>query len=74
MLGAKSLSNIVEGNITTKVSAVMQNYVFVVDTNRTPLDPCHPATARKLLRDGKAAVYKRFPFTIILKCAVEMKA
>lgn len=49
----------------------MQNYVFVVDTNRTPLDPCHPATARKLLRDGKAAVLKRFPFTIILKRAVD---
>ena len=29
--------------------------------------PCHPARARELLRDGKAAVYRRQPFTIILK-------
>ena len=28
---------------------------------------CHPARARMLLRDGKAAVYRRYPFTIILK-------
>ena len=28
--------------------------------------PCHPARARKLLRDGKAAVYRLRPFTIIL--------
>jgi len=29
--------------------------------------PCHPARARELLRKGKAAVFKRYPFTIILK-------
>jgi 5-methylcytosine-specific restriction endonuclease McrA len=45
--------------------------VFVLDASKKPLDPCHPATARKLLRDGKAAVFKRFPFTIILKREVE---
>jgi hypothetical protein len=28
--------------------------------------PCHPARARELLREGKAAVFRRFPFTIIL--------
>ena len=27
----------------------------------------HPAVARRLLREGKAAVFKRYPFTIILK-------
>lgn len=42
-------------------------YTFVLDTNRQPIDPCHPSVARKLLKDGKAAVFKRFPFTIILK-------
>jgi 5-methylcytosine-specific restriction endonuclease McrA len=47
----------------------MQNYVFVLDTNKHPQDPCHPAEARKLLRDGHAAVNRRFPFTIILKVA-----
>jgi 5-methylcytosine-specific restriction endonuclease McrA len=41
--------------------------VLVVDTNRQPLDPCHPARARKLLGKGRAAVYRRYPFTILLK-------
>lgn len=45
----------------------MQNRVLVLDTQRAPLMPCHPARARELLRDGKAAVFRRFPFTIILK-------
>jgi 5-methylcytosine-specific restriction endonuclease McrA len=40
--------------------------VFVVDHNRQPLMPCHPARARKLLNLRRAAVLKRFPFTIIL--------
>jgi len=29
--------------------------------------PCHPARARQLLREGRAAVLRRYPFTIILK-------
>lgn len=29
--------------------------------------PCHPARARKLLKEGKASVLKRYPFTIVLK-------
>lgn len=48
-----------------------QNRVFVLDTNRKPLDPCHPARARELLRKGKAAVFRRYPFTIILNYAVD---
>lgn len=44
-----------------------QNYVFVIDTNKKPLTPCRPITARKLLSAGKAAVFRRFPFVIILK-------
>ena len=40
--------------------------VFVLDRNRQPLDPCHPARARALLRAGRAAVFRRFPFTILL--------
>lgn len=43
--------------------------VFVLDTEKRPLVPCRPKRARKLLGEGKAAVYRRFPFTIILKCA-----
>lgn len=41
--------------------------VFVLDADRRPLDPIHPAEARILLSTGKAAVLKRFPFTLILK-------
>lgn len=48
--------------------------VAVLDTNKTPLAPCHPAVARKLLRDGKAAVYRQFPFVIILKREVPADA
>jgi 5-methylcytosine-specific restriction endonuclease McrA len=40
--------------------------VFVLDKNLKPLDPCHPARARELLRKGRAKVYKRYPFTIVL--------
>lgn len=45
----------------------MSNLVFVLDTNRKPLTPCNPGKARSLLDAGKAAVFRRFPFTIILK-------
>ncbi len=45
--------------------------VFVVDTNKVPLAPCHEAKARKLLDAGKAAIYRKFPFSIILKYSVE---
>ncbi|MBW4434927.1 MAG: HNH endonuclease [Pelatocladus maniniholoensis HA4357-MV3] len=41
--------------------------VFVIDLEKRPLDPVHPAQARQLLRNKKAAVFRRFPFTIILK-------
>jgi 5-methylcytosine-specific restriction endonuclease McrA len=48
----------------------MQNYVFVIDTNKQPLNPVAPARARELLTKGKAAVFRVFPFTIILKHSV----
>ena len=44
--------------------------VAVLDTNKNVLEPCHPAVARRLLKRGEAAVWKRYPFTIILKNAV----
>jgi len=43
------------------------NKVFVIDGNKTPLTPCHPVRARKLLKNQKAAVFRMCPFTIILK-------
>lgn len=41
--------------------------VFVLDTQKRALDPVHPGWARKLLSSGQAAVFRRYPFTIILK-------
>ncbi|NEO89695.1 MAG: HNH endonuclease [Moorea sp. SIO3G5] len=49
----------------------MQNYVFVIDTNKQPLNPISPKKARRLLDKGKAAVFRMYPFTIILKTAVD---
>lgn len=43
--------------------------IFVIDSQKRPLDPIHPAQARQLLRNKKAVVFRRFPFTIILKQA-----
>jgi len=45
--------------------------VFVLDANKQALNPIHPGRARLLLKQGKAAVYRRYPFTIILASAVE---
>ena len=42
-------------------------HVFVLSSDKQPLDPCHPARARKLLRAGKAAIFRHYPFAIILK-------
>lgn len=45
--------------------------VFLVDTNKKPLNPITPRQARKLLEKGKAAVFRRYPFTLILKREIE---
>ncbi|MGA7606071.1 MAG: RNA-guided endonuclease IscB, partial [Anaerolineales bacterium] len=41
--------------------------VFVLSADGQALDPCHPARARHLLRERRAAIARRYPFTIILK-------
>ena len=41
--------------------------VFVLDTEKRPLDPVHPGRARHLLTQSRAAVWRRSPFTLILK-------
>ena len=41
--------------------------VFLIDANKKPLNPIHPAQARQLLRNKKAAIFRRFPFVLILK-------
>jgi 5-methylcytosine-specific restriction endonuclease McrA len=43
------------------------SYVMVIDQDKRPLDPVHPGRARKLLSKGQAAVYRRYPFVLILK-------
>ena len=40
---------------------------FVIDSEKNPLMPTSSARARKLLKAGKAAVFRLNPFTIILK-------
>jgi hypothetical protein len=49
----------------------MSNHVFVLDSNRKPLTPCKPGVARSLLNAGKASVFRRYPFTIILNKEVD---
>ncbi len=46
------------------------SHVFVIDTQKRPLNPVHPGQARRLLTAGQAAVWRRYPFTIILKRAL----
>lgn len=41
--------------------------VYVLSKNNIPLMPCSPRKARILLKEGKATVVKRTPFTIKLK-------
>jgi 5-methylcytosine-specific restriction endonuclease McrA len=41
--------------------------VYVINKNGKPLMPCKPAKARKLLRDKKAKIVNRCPFTIQLQ-------
>jgi len=45
--------------------------VAVLDTTKKPLAPTTPRRARLLLKKGKAAVFRRYPFTIILKREIE---
>jgi len=40
--------------------------VYILNLRGKPLMPCSPREAKKLLREGKAIVIKRFPFTIQL--------
>lgn len=47
--------------------------VFVLDSEKKPHAPIHPGYARWLLTHKKAAVFRRFPFTLILKPKEEAK-
>ena len=52
----------------------MPNFVFVLNPDKQPLSPIHPAQARLLLKEKKAAVFRRYPFTIIFKEEVRQTA
>ncbi|MCP2727583.1 RRXRR domain-containing protein [Limnofasciculus baicalensis] len=41
--------------------------ILVIDQDFRPLNPIHPGHARQLLTQKKAAIFRRFPFTVILK-------
>jgi 5-methylcytosine-specific restriction endonuclease McrA len=45
----------------------MPNAVFVLDHDQQPLKPVHPAIARRMLTAKQAAVFRRYPFTIICR-------
>ncbi|NMG08841.1 RNA-guided endonuclease IscB [Brasilonema sp. UFV-L1] len=49
----------------------MSNFVFLIDSNKTPINPIHPAHAKKLLESNKAAVFRYYPFTLIMNRVVE---
>jgi 5-methylcytosine-specific restriction endonuclease McrA len=49
----------------------MSNFVFLIDANKTPMNPIHSTHARKLMEKGKAAVFRMFPFTLIMNRVVD---
>jgi hypothetical protein len=51
----------------------MSNFVFVLDTNCQPLNPIPPGQARRLLKQCKAAVYRRYPFLLPVVNAIKLK-
>ena len=44
---------------------------YVLNFDKKPLTPCHNARARRLLKQGKAKVYRKTPFTIKLTYQIE---
>jgi 5-methylcytosine-specific restriction endonuclease McrA len=49
----------------------MSNFVFLLSGDRKPMNPIHPAHARELMEKGKAAVFRMYPFTLIMKRVVD---
>ena len=50
--------NIVEEDVTVDIQRKGESMVFVLDTNRKPLSPCHPAVAE--IVEGVINVETRF--------------
>ncbi|WP_244532936.1 RRXRR domain-containing protein, partial [Geitlerinema sp. PCC 9228] len=55
----KSRNHIGEENLTRKQWSSSIMYALVLDKNKKPLDPTHPAQARKMLKAGRAKVFRR---------------
>jgi 5-methylcytosine-specific restriction endonuclease McrA len=66
-LAEQALKTLAKRTLPSNGDFQMSNFVFVLDTRKRPLDPIHPGAARHLLNQGKAAVFRRYPFTLILK-------
>lgn len=72
VVSTKPLRNLVEDHVTrasgdpARGEGATVSFVFVLDNKRKPLAPVHPGAARLWLNQRKAAVFRRFPFTIIL--------
>ncbi len=64
-------ANITLNGLVKPTKKLMSNFVFLIDANKTQMNPIHPTQARKLLDTGKAAVFRRFPFTLIMKRVVK---
>ena len=45
----------------------MSNFVFVIDAQKRPTTPINPGFALRLLKQKQAAIYRKFPFTLILE-------
>jgi hypothetical protein len=43
------------------------NYVFLLNADKSPLGMIHPARARELQDKKKAAVFRQYPYVLILK-------
>lgn len=47
------------------------NYVFLLNADKSPLGMIHPARARELQDKKKAAVFRQYPYVLILKNQVD---
>jgi|SRR5919199_1749391 hypothetical protein len=67
--------SIVKANFTWFTGiAEMQNYVFLLNADKTFQNMIPPARARVLQSKGKASVFRLYPYVLILKEQVEKPA
>lgn len=67
---SETYSHCREGRLPSKEVAKMQK-VFVIDAEGKPCLPCHPARARKLLKERKAVLHSVEPFTVKLNRTID---